>query len=103
MLTDRQIRQDKPRATRFKMADGDGLHLLVMPSGARSWRFRRIVEGREVVSTLQPWVLPTLAPLVTWPAIHRQRLSQSARSKPWRENGTLGSFADGSPTMPPTC
>lgn len=39
MLTDIQVRSAKPSARPRKLADSHGLHLLVMPSGARYWRY----------------------------------------------------------------
>ena len=37
-LTDIQVRNAKPRATAYKLADGGGLYLEVNPSGSRIWR-----------------------------------------------------------------
>lgn len=47
MLAVVQIRALKPRERPFKGADGDGLYLLVQPSGALLWRFRYKVFGVE--------------------------------------------------------
>jgi hypothetical protein len=47
MLTNVEIRALKPAARPFKVADGDGLYLLVQPSGALLWRFRYKVFGVE--------------------------------------------------------
>lgn len=47
MLTVVQIRALKPRERPFKVSDGDGLYLLVQPSGALLWRFRYKVFGVE--------------------------------------------------------
>ncbi len=38
-LTDIAIRALKPRATRFKVSDGDGLQIWVLPSGTKVWHF----------------------------------------------------------------
>ncbi len=40
MLTVVQIRALKPAGRSYKVADVDGLYLLVQPSGALLWRFR---------------------------------------------------------------
>jgi hypothetical protein len=37
-LTDAAIRNAKPAAKPFKLADGGGLYLLTQPSGGRWWR-----------------------------------------------------------------
>ncbi|MES2452860.1 MAG: Arm DNA-binding domain-containing protein [Pseudomonadota bacterium] len=47
MLTVAQIRALKPAERPFKVADSDGLYLLVQPSGALLWRFRHRISGME--------------------------------------------------------
>lgn len=46
-LTDLQIKNAKPRTAPFKLADGRGLHLLVLPSGSKHWRLRYRLADRE--------------------------------------------------------
>jgi hypothetical protein len=41
------IRNAKPKAKPYKMSDGEGLHLLVQPSGAKWWRFRYQFDRKE--------------------------------------------------------
>ena len=40
MLTQFVLTNAKPKTKAYKLADSDGRHLLVKPSGARLWRFR---------------------------------------------------------------
>ena len=47
MLSVMQIRALKPAKTPYKVADADGLFLLVQPSGALLWRFRFKLHGIE--------------------------------------------------------
>ena len=47
MLTVTQIRSLKPADRPYKVADVDGLYLLVQPSGALLWRFRNRCCGIE--------------------------------------------------------
>ncbi len=47
MLTVVQIRALKPAERPYKVADSDGLYLLVQPSGALLWRFRYRCCGIE--------------------------------------------------------
>jgi integrase len=47
MLTTVQIRSLKPEQRPYKVADSDGLFLLVQPTGALLWRFRYKVFGQE--------------------------------------------------------
>jgi integrase len=46
-LTDTAIRQAKPRAKPYKLTDGAGLYLEVMPTGARYWRMRYRIVGKD--------------------------------------------------------
>lgn len=47
MLTDAKIRNAKPDGKPYKLADGHGLHLLVMPNGAKYWRVKYRFLGKE--------------------------------------------------------
>lgn len=46
-LTDTEIRNAKPREKPYKMGDSGGLFLLVQPTGAKSWRFKFRIHGKE--------------------------------------------------------
>lgn len=46
-LTDAAIRNAKPTASQFKLADSGGLYLLVKPSGAKLWRLKYRIDGKE--------------------------------------------------------
>ena len=47
MLTDKAIQAAKARFRPYKLADGEGLTLLVKPNGSKLWRFRYRHDGRE--------------------------------------------------------
>ena len=44
-LTEQQIRALEPRATRYCVADGNGLVIEVMTTGTKVWRFRYTLNG----------------------------------------------------------
>ena len=46
-LTDAAIRNAKPQTKSFKLADGGGLYLEVLPTGGKSWRMKYRVVGVE--------------------------------------------------------
>ena len=46
-LTDTAIRNARASERPRKLFDGDGLYLLVSPTGYRSWRFKYYFDGRE--------------------------------------------------------
>lgn len=47
MLTDRQIKAAKAADKPYKIFDAHGLHLLVSPTGAKSWRLKYRIGGKE--------------------------------------------------------
>jgi integrase len=51
-LSDAKVRNAKPRPKPYKIADGEGLFLLVMPTGNKYWRLRYFFAGREKVLAL---------------------------------------------------
>lgn len=51
-LTDVAIRRAKPSAKPQKLADGGGLYLLITTAGAKSWRWKYRVAGKEKLLTL---------------------------------------------------
>jgi len=46
-LTDKAIGNSKPGATPAKLTDGGGLYLEVRPTGAKLWRYRYRIAGKE--------------------------------------------------------
>jgi integrase len=51
-LTDRKIRNAKALKTPYKLTDGRGLYLEMRPTGARLWRYRYRIGGKENVFAL---------------------------------------------------
>jgi integrase len=49
LLSDPQIRKEKARKAPFRLSDGGGLHLEIRPTGARLWRYRYRLGGKENV------------------------------------------------------
>lgn len=52
MLTDSQIKGLKPKAKPFKTTDGQGLYLLVTPTGGKLWRYKYRIAGKENTASL---------------------------------------------------
>jgi integrase len=50
-LSDVKVRNAKPQGKEFKLFDGDGLFLLVTPSGGKLWRFKYRFAGKEKLLT----------------------------------------------------
>lgn len=51
-LTDLHVRKAKPAESDYKMADGQGLTLLVRANGSKLWRFRYRFAGKEKMLSL---------------------------------------------------
>ena len=60
-LSDTRIRGIKPRPTRFKLFDGEGLFLIVTPQGGRWWRRRYRWAGKEQSLSLGTYPETSLA------------------------------------------
>lgn len=51
-LNARQVDTAKPKDKPYKLADGGGLYLLIKPNGARYWRLKYRVAGKEKLLAL---------------------------------------------------
>ena len=51
-LTDKELKNLKPRAKLYKVTDRDGMHAAVTPTGVVSFRYRYRVNGRQEVLTI---------------------------------------------------
>lgn len=54
-LTDARVRNAKPKAHRYRLADGHGLSLEVSPAGGRYWRYRYKIAGKENLFAAGAW------------------------------------------------
>ena len=60
-LTDTEIKNAKPQKSQFRLFDGEGLHLLVSPTGHRSWRFKYRFGAKQKEVVLGQYPLTSLA------------------------------------------
>src|SRR5260370_41587596 len=51
-LSDAKASNAKPRTKPYKLADGEGLFLVIMPTGSKYWRLRYFFAGKEKVLAL---------------------------------------------------
>lgn len=61
MLTQLHITSAKPKPKPYRLADGQGLVLVIQPSGSKLWRFRYRYNGRQKTLHLGPWPATSLA------------------------------------------
>lgn len=51
-LSDTQVRNAKPKSKPYKLSDGEGLFLLIMPSGSKYWRLKYFFAAKEKLLAL---------------------------------------------------
>jgi Arm DNA-binding domain len=61
VLTALAIEKLKPKEKPYKVSDGNGLYLLVKPTGAKLWRVRYHFEGKETMLSLGAYPAVMLA------------------------------------------
>jgi integrase len=60
-LSDAKVRNAKAKTKPYKIADGEGLFLVIMPSGSKYWRLRYYFAGKEKLLALGVYPDVTLA------------------------------------------
>lgn len=60
-LTELQVRKAKPADQPYRLADGKGLYLQVMPNGSRYWRMKYRFDGKEKLASFGVYPEVTLA------------------------------------------
>lgn len=74
-LTELQVKNAKPRASKYTMAAGHGLVLIVMPDGSRYWRYRYRLGGKQkMISVGKPYPMTTLKQALAQTAEFRKLL-----------------------------
>lgn len=61
MLNDTTIRKARPRATAYKLSDGNGLQLRIQPTGAKLWQYRFRLQRRDLTASIGPYPEISLA------------------------------------------
>lgn len=73
MLTDVALKRLKPREKPYKVADRDGLYVLVTPKGSKLWRYNYRVGGKQRTAALGAYPEVSLQKA-------RERLAETKRS-----------------------
>ena len=60
-LSDAKVRNAKPRPRPYKIADGEGLFLLITPTGSKYWRLKYFFAGKEKMLALGVYPAVNLA------------------------------------------
>lgn len=59
-LSDAKIRGLKPKEKQFKLADGDGMYILIKPNGTKLWRLKYRFNGKENIYSIGTYPEVTL-------------------------------------------
>ena len=51
MLTDRELSALRPREKQYKVTDRDGLYIVVLPTGTKTFRYDYRINGRRETLT----------------------------------------------------
>ena len=78
-LTDTKVRAEKPRASAFKLTDGDGMHLLIQPSGAKLWRLAYRFSGKQRTLALGVYCAANSRDVLVPLALARERRAEARR------------------------
>lgn len=46
------VKNAKAKSAPYRLCDGDGLFLLISPTGAKSWQYRYVLDGKQQTATL---------------------------------------------------
>lgn len=60
-LSDAQVKNAKPQVKDYRLSDGDGLYLVVKPSGGKLWRWSYEFNGKEKLLSYGPYPAVSLA------------------------------------------
>jgi integrase len=103
-LTDIQVRTAKPRERSYKLPDGGGLYLFLPPTGARLWRLRFTLHGKDRTLALGDYPTLSLKDARAGALLARQQLhggidpvhaKREAKASAARSaDGTFGSVSD---------
>ncbi|MFN3423968.1 MAG: Arm DNA-binding domain-containing protein [Novosphingobium meiothermophilum] len=100
-LTDTAIRNAKPTEKPYKVADSQGLYLLVNPRGSKLWRVKYRMNGVErklalgsypeitLTEALPPadrWLTPSIRMLLSGKRASRRAFVPATVSLPWPRN-----------------
>jgi hypothetical protein len=60
-LTETEVKRSKPGDKPYKLTDGGGLYVEVMPNGSKLWRYKYSFGGKEKRLALGAYPVTTLA------------------------------------------
>jgi len=98
-LTDLKIRRSKPDAKAYKIADSGGLYIEVRPTGAKLWRYRYRIAGKENAYALGEYPELSLSDARTARDQARTLVKQGIHPSHVRQAEKLNNIAEGANTF----
>lgn len=95
MLNDLRIRQSKPRDRDYKLADYNGLHLLVRPTGSKLWRLSYRFGGKQKLLALGAYPTVTLVEAREARDANRKLIANGTDPSVQRRLGKIAAAAGG--------
>jgi len=95
MLNDLRIRQSKPRDRDYKLADYNGLHLLVRPTGSKLWRLSFRYAGKQKLLALGAYPTVTLVEAREARDANRKLIANGTDPSVQRRLGKIAAAAGG--------
>lgn len=92
MLTNAAVKAAQPRATAYKLHDSGGLHLLVRPTGTKTFRMKYRRRGKEQLLTIGSWPDVSLADARGARDRAREQIERNVDIKANAAGAELGTF-----------
>lgn len=99
VLTDKAVKNAKPKDKPYKLADGGNLYLYVSPTGAKSWRYKYRLAGKEGTFTIGLYPAFGLASAREEHRKSRQLVAQGIHPKHHRSTEKLKQAVDAATTF----
>jgi integrase len=99
LLTDKAVKAAKPTEKQYKMPDGKGLFLLILPKGGKYWHFRSKVGGKEKLLSFGTYPEITLAEAREKREIARKQIANGIDPGDVRKAQKAANQAEGASTF----
>lgn len=98
-LTETKAKNVKPADKAYKLTDGGGLYLFVSPTGAKSWRYKYRIAGKEHLFSIGPYPELGLKVARTEHQKARELVAQQTHPKHYRDTQALKKISDAENTF----
>jgi integrase len=98
-LTDAKVRNAKAKTRPYKIADGEGLFLLITPPGGKYWRLKYFFQGKEKLLALGVYPEVTLAEAREGRVQARKQLASGADPAEAKKEAKLATTAKNANTF----